>query len=359
MTSKEIARWRLTNQLIAGSKCTSPGEAIATMGAVQAQDYLSSLWAVGLRVANATEQDVEGAIANRQIVRTWPLRGTLHFVAPHDLRWMLEHLAPRVVAAAAGRHRELELDDATFRRSAKIFVRALQGGKVLTRPEMMELLERAKIVTANQRGYHILWKLALGGLLCCGPRKGKQQTFVLLDEWLPSSQRNLSREEALAGFALRYFASHGPATMEDFAWWIGLKKSDAQTVLDSIAPHLSSITSDGKTFWLRSSTTSASDGSTGLHLLPSFDELLIGYTDRSNSLAPEQVQHITPGSNGMFMPIIVKAGRVVGTWRRTLKKSSVSVEPNAFTPFGKSDLRAWSTAAKRYAAFLGADLLPE
>jgi hypothetical protein len=80
------------------------------------------------------------------------LRGTLHFVAPHDIRWMLKHLAPRVVAAAARRHRELELDEATFARSTKIFTRALQGGKVLTRPEMMELLERSKIVTAISAG---------------------------------------------------------------------------------------------------------------------------------------------------------------------------------------------------------------
>jgi hypothetical protein len=352
MTSREIARYRLTNQLIAGSTCTSPSEVVTAMGAVQAQDYLGSLWAVGLRARNVTERDVEQAIEDRKIVRTWPMRGTLQFIAPDDVRWMLESLGPRMIASAARRHRELELDASVFARSEKLFARALEGGKQLTRPEIMGLLERARISTSKQRGYHILWRHALGGLICCGPREGKQQTFVLLDEWLPRVRRR-ARDQALADFALRYFTSHGPATVADFAWWLGIKKSDATAALDSISPQLSRFTSNGSTYWMRESALTPRDRPGDLYLLPSFDELLIGYTDRSDALASDHAGKINPSMNGLIRPLIVKAGRVIGTWKRTLKKGMVSLDHHAFTSFGKSDLRAWTAAAKRYAKFLG------
>lgn len=325
------------------------------MGAVQAQDYLSSLWAIGARFSDATEAKVEKAIADRAIVRTWPMRGTLHFIAPCDVRWILEYLAPRVISAAARRHRELELDGPVFARSEKILTRALEGGKALTRPEMMSLLERGRIAAANQRGYHILWRLALSGILCGGPREGKQQTFVLLDEWIPSKRRR-PLEEELANFALRYFTSHGPATAEDFGWWMGIKKSEACAAIDSIASHLSSFQANGSTYWLASSASTPPDQRGSVYLLPSFDELLIGYTNRSDAVAPEYAQAVAPGANGMFMPIIVKGGRVVGTWKRTLgKANSVSLTSAPLTPFSNADLRGWKAAAKHYADFLGTE----
>src|SRR5262249_57865845 len=81
MTSSDIARLRLHNQHIAGATFEQPGAVVAWLGAVQAQDYLGSLWAVGLRMRNAVEADIERALADGTIIRTWPMRGTLHFVA--------------------------------------------------------------------------------------------------------------------------------------------------------------------------------------------------------------------------------------------------------------------------------------
>jgi hypothetical protein len=339
--------------MIASPACSSPEQVVTAMGAMQAQDYLASLWAIGVRLSDATEAEIEKAIADRKIVRTWPMRGTLHLIGPDDVRWTLEHLAPRMIAAAARRHRELELSNAVFARSEKIFVRALEGGKALTRPEMMALLERAKIATANQRGYHILWRLALAGVICGGPRQGKQQTFVLLDEWIPRARRR-SRDEVLADFALRYFTSRGPATLDDFSWWIGLKKSDAAAVVDSISSKLSSFSLGGATYWLSSSTPAPVDRTGDLYLLPSFDELLLGYTDRSAAIPSELTRSVTPVANGMFMPIIVKSGRVMGTWKRTFsKKNAVILAPEPFAAFTKTESRSWTKAAMRYASFLG------
>lgn len=181
---------------------------------------------------NAVEADIEQALADRTIIRTWPMRGTLHFVAATDVRWMLELLTPRIVANNAQRLlRQFGLDEAVFARSKDLFVRALQGGKRLARNAMYEVLEAGGVSTAGQRGLHILGRLAQAGVICFGAREGKQQTFALLDEWAPTARR-MARDEALAEIARRYFTSHGPATLQDFAWWSGLTVANAQAALE-------------------------------------------------------------------------------------------------------------------------------
>jgi hypothetical protein len=355
MTSRDFLRQRLINQQIAQASRRSPAEVVARLGAMQAQDYPGALWAVGLRSEGATEADVERAIAERTIVRTWPMRGTLHFVAVADVRWMLDLLTPRIIAGSAARTRQLELDNAIFTRSRKLFIRALQGGRILTREAMLDLLERGKISTAGQRGYHILWRLAQEGLLCFGTREGKQQTFALLDEWAPPAKA-MEREEALAELARRYFTSHGPATLQDFAWWSGLKVSDGKAGLAMAASRLSRETMDGVDYWLPPPTSSFIPHSftfPHLHLLPAFDQYMLGYADRSAALDPLHSQKIVPGNNGMFMPTIVVRGRIVGTWKRAFKRGGVSVEARPFAPLNNAESRAFAVAARRYGDFMG------
>src|SRR5262249_44923549 len=173
-------------------------EVVSSLGAVQAQDYPGSLWAVGLRIRSAVEADIERALADATIIRTWPMRGTLHFVACGDVRWMLDLLTPRIVTAAARRlRRDFGLDGAVFSRGRKVVAAALQGGKHLSRIAACGVLETAGISTAAGRGLHILWRLAQDGLVCFGARDGKQQTFTLLDEWAPAA-RAMKRDDALA-----------------------------------------------------------------------------------------------------------------------------------------------------------------
>jgi hypothetical protein len=353
MTPRDLLRLRLINQQIAPAILRSPAEVVARLGAMQAQDYSGALWAIGLRSENAIEADVERAIAERTIVRTWPMRGTLHFVATADVRWMLRLLTPRTIAASATRNRQLELDDAIFTRSRKLFVRALQGGRALTRDAMTALLEDAKISTAGQRGYHILWRLAQEGVLCFGSREGRQHTFALLDEWAPRA-KSMDRKEALAELARRYFTSHGPATLQDFVWWSGLKVSDGKAGIAMAASLLARETIDGVEYWLSSSTFIPHPSTfPPVHLLPGFDQYLLGYTDRSAALDPLHSQKIVPGNNGMFMPTIVIRGRVAGTWKRTRKRQEITIEASPFTPLNKSETRAFSAAAKRYGDFIG------
>ncbi len=351
MTNLNIVHRRLYNQHIAGTTFEKPSDVVGWLGAVQAQDYLGALWAIGLRMRRATEAGIEQAIADRTIIRTWPMRGTLHFVTPEDVHWMLELLTPRIIAQAAGRHRQLELDEAMFARSKNLFTEALQGDKQLTRDEMYQLLERANISTAGQRGYHLLWRAAQEGLICFGAPSGKQQTFTLLDEWAPRTKR-LERDEALAELTRRYFTSHGPATLPDFVGWSGLTVTDARAGLEMVKSHLGQELVNGQTYWLAPDGPAIKDNSPATYLLPGFDEYMLGYKDRTAALDPIHTQKITPGNNGVFSPTIVISGRVAGTWKRKVKKNAVVMTLSPFTALTEAESQAIAVAAWQYGAFL-------
>ena len=342
-----IARQRLRNQHLARPQFHNPGDVVAWLGAVQAQDYLGALWAVGLRTRRAIEGDVEQAIADRAIIRTWPLRGTLHFVAPADVRWMLKYLAPRIVARSSLRHKQLELDAAIFTRSTKVIVKALQGGRQRTRAAMYAVLEAARISTAGGRGLHILWKIAHDGVICFGTRRGKQHTFVLLNEWVPPA-RMPERDEALAELARRYFTSHGLATLQDFGWWSGLAAADARSAVEMVRPHLLQATIDGQAYWLPSSKPAAGRAARMSFLLPAFDEYTVAYRDRSAVLATRWAN----AGAGALSPTIVIDGQVVGTWTRTRKDDTVVITPLPFAKLGDAGTHAVAAAAQRYRRFL-------
>jgi hypothetical protein len=344
-----IPRQRLHNQYLARATFEEPGDVVRWLGAVQAQDYRGALWAVGLRTSGATEDAIERAIADRTIVRTWPLRGTLHFVAPEDVRWMLKVLAPRMVARSALRHKQLALDEALFARSTKLIVKALQGGRALTRDAMYARLEAAHISTVESRGLHILWRIAHDGVICFGQRQGRQQTFVLLDEWVPAA-RALERDEALAELARRYYTSHGPATLQDFSWWSGLSAADARAGLEMASAHLRHETIGGRAYWVSSSMTPAGKRSRMAWLLPPYDEYTVAYQDRSAVLDPTRAARL---GNGIFSPTIVVDGQVVGTWTRRLEKGGVVVVPRLLAKLGGLETRAVAAAVERYGRFLG------
>lgn len=347
MKASDIARIRLASQQIGATRFDEPGALVAHMGALQAQDHASALWAIGLRVRGASLADVLAAIASRAVVRTWLLRGTLHVVAGADLRSMLALLGPRTIAAMAGRHRQLELDDQVFTACRKLLEKALRGTP-LARGVLFALLEANGIATAGQRGIHILWRLSQDGLLCFADHIGKQPAFALLDDWLPQSAPPLARDEALARLAVRYFTSHGPATVADFAYWSGLTLTDARRGLAG-AHGLEQRTADGTTWIMAPGAFDQAGDGRGVFLLPGFDEYLLGYKDRGAVLAPEYAERITPGGNGVFKPMIVSNGRIVGTWRR----ADAALAPEAFTTLSGAEKKALAAAGARYRSFCG------
>jgi hypothetical protein len=353
MKSSDIIRYRLHNQQIARTKFRKPEEIVEWLGAVQVQDYSGGLWGVGLRLPGSTLVDIEKALIDRKIIRTWPMRGTLHLVPARDARWMLELLTPRVIRRSARRYKELGLNDEIFERSEELISQALEGGRQLTREALYDVLARGGINPEGQRSYHILGYLAQKGVICLGVREGKQQTFVLFDEWVAESRR-LERDEALAEIARRYFTSHGPATLQDFVWWTGLAAAEAKAGLEMVKAELMKEEIDGKHYWFSPLSVPAGEDEPPIAcLLPNYDEYMIGYKDRSAVFRalPEKLDSQAYGRIALNYTIIID-GVIAGSWRRERKKDRVVVRTKLFRPLDRDERDALSLAIERYGKFL-------
>lgn len=356
MKLSDLANLRLTSQQISYHQFKSASELVVWMGGMQAQDYPGAKWAIGLRLPKATETTVEKALADASIVRSWVLRGTLHFVAPQDLRWMIALTADRLLKKANTTHLSLKLDAAIFKRSQSVFQRALEGGKLFTREELYEALNQKGISTQGQRGYHMLWAAGLRRLICFGPLKGKQPTFALVDDWIRKSNE-LKSEQALAELALRYYRSHGPARVEDFAWWAGLTLTEARAGHQAVKGKLAEMKVDGESFWMAPGLAKFRTPPPDVFMLPGFDEYVIGYEDRRIVIDDELDPLLVPYKNGMFQPTIVSSGRIIGTWKRNIQKENVFIDISPFNSFTKSETKKASDAARRFGDYLGLEAI--
>lgn len=359
LTRADALTLRMTSLLLRGrpdgTKPPADVSGVVTwLGAMQAQDLASGLWSFGARLPAYTVSDVTAALERREALRTWPMRGTVHFVPPRDVRWMLDLMGVRALAGAAKRREFLGLTEQIADRAVDVLGAALAGGGRMTRSQCMAVLAERGIDAAGQFGYHLLWYASQRGVLCIAPNVGTEQTFVLLDEWVPDPHRP-DREEALATIALRYFRGHGPTTRQDFAGWTGLTAADAKRGIAAAGDQLAGVTVDGVEMHLDRSLLGVSppglDGGEML-ALPGFDEYLLGYKDRALMLADEHKQAIVPGGNGVFQPTVVRDGRVVGTWRRALTKTKARITVMPLVPLGKADRAKIEEAFQRYARFV-------
>jgi hypothetical protein len=352
MDASDVIRRRLHHQQLVGSISESPDEVVAWFGAMQGQDYAGAKWAVGLRCPGATLADVDQAVEEGKVVRTWLLRGTLHITTSSDIRWMLDLIRGRLIFASAARHRQLGLDETTHTRSQNVLVKALQRDRLVTRQEIKNLLERAGIPAGSSHVYHMLHRAALEGLICFGPSEGKQDTFALLDEWVPQGQEK-TREDALRELARRYVRSHGPATARDFAWWSGLTLTEARAALALCSSWLRQEMIDGERTWLSEDEPGGTLPSPAVHMLPPFDEYYVGYKAR-DLLLESQHSHRTKkvAAGGVFRPIVLLDGQIVGIWKWTQGAAGDVITPELFRALSNAEHEALAMAVQRYSSFL-------
>src|SRR4029453_402659 len=309
---------------------------------------------------------VRAALDSGTVVRSWPLRGTLHFVAPEDLKWILDITRDRMLQSVAPRHRELGISAEDIRDCRKIAEKVLAEGEGASRGQLCEAFEAGGQVTKAQRGVHLIWSLCQRAWLVQGPVAGTtgklagQQLFVPFDDWITESRR-LERAEGIAELLLRYFRSHGPATERDFAWWSQIPLTEVRAALANLKDGLVELEYGVTSFWLSAETAALLDGTAAgvpgprtVLALPGFDEFLLGYTDRSPVLPPEHAQKVVPGGNGVFKRMIVSGGQVVGTWAPSGKGRNTVVEPLPFEAdgLGPAGKRSFELQAKKYLAFL-------
>jgi len=347
----DVAKQRMHNQRLTGVPFDRPEEVVRWLGAVQSQDYGGAKWGVAQRTTGATNAELDRLFAEGAILRTHVLRPTWHFVAPDDIRWLLGLTGPRVHAANAFRYRQLELDDVTLRRGNDLLANALQGGKSLTRAELAEAIQGGGIDTSGQRLAHMVMYAELDAVICSGHLRGKQFTYALFDERVPRT-REFTRDEALAELTRRYFASHGPATVQDFAWWSGLTVTDGKTGIELAKAHLTSEVVDGRTYWLAAAPMAVQPRTPAVHLIPNYDEYLVAYRDRSAALDESVIGKIMSDRDAIFADSIIIDGLVAGRWRRTVGRYEVTVRTSPFVPLSGAERDAVRAAADVYGRFL-------
>ena len=330
---------------------------LGNLFALQGQDLPGTLWAIGQRATGVTIGDVRAAFNSGRYVRSWPFRGTLFAMAAADLPWILDLTGPRILAGAASRHKALEIDADTIARARDAVVTRIRSGEGALRPDMMAAFESAGVRTDGQRGYHLLWTLALEATIALGPFDGAQQAFVLVEDAV-SSPRRLKGLDAVREIVARYLRAHGVASVADIAWWSQLAMRDIRVAIAELASSgvITDFTHDGVEFWANEDTVQSATSARipTLLLLPGFDEYLLGHGKRGHALDPDYAELFVPGRNGVFKPTIVVGGRVVGTWSRTTTTREAIVALSPFDrPLTQTSLAAVRTEVTRYGRFLG------
>ena len=358
MKLETIARQRLFNQRLLASSFRQPVEVVHWLGAAQAQDYAGAKWSLGMRLdpatADVSDTAVEQAFDAGAMLRTHVLRPTWHFVAPADIRWLLALTAPRVTLLNAPYYRRVGLDDELYARAREVLIQALAGSTHPTRDELRQALDTAHIAADIElRMIYILMRAELDGLICSGPRRGKQFTYALLDERVPPTAP-LGREEALAELARRYFTSHGPATVHDLARWASLTLEDVRTGLAASAAHLQSEEVDGQTYWFDPALPpppAPSAEEPAAYLFSIYDEYVIGYKEWSAIADAEDAARLRALANDLTNVVLVD-GRIVGTWKRAIGSRGVTVTLRPLRTLRQEETDAVAAAADRLGAFL-------
>lgn len=350
-----IAQLRLASQRLITDQQSTPAEVVRFMLAMQAQDYPGAKWSIGLRSPGTSEAVVDLAIERGEVVRSWPLRGTLHFTAAEDLGWLLDLTNPRMATTAARRRSQLGLDDKTVGKAYDAVGAALESGAALTRSEVLDVMARADVTIEKQRGYHLLWNLATAKLHCFGPNRGKEHTFVSMAKWI-RKPRILSGDEAVAELVGRYFTSHGPATIRDLVGWSKLTIGDIKRGIAAAGKQLVAREVEEQSYWMAAGLEDVAGAllEESAHALPGFDEYLLGYQDRTAVLDSAYAQLVCPGSNGIFMPTIVVNGRVLGTWKQVKKRGELVITASPFAKkLGRDARAAFQKALGRLGAYHG------
>lgn len=355
---RDISRLRLRVQRVEGASFESAAAVVGGLLAVQSQEAGLAKWSLGMRSAQGSEAAVDEALAEGAVLRTHILRPTWHYVLPADIRWLMRLTAPRVKRLSVGRWTQLALDASTFARACDAIARRLEGGRHATRAELADELDRAGVAREGQRLAWILMSAELDLLICSGAPRGRKETYALLDERAPAragadGADDADHDELLARLALRFFASHGPATAADLAWWASLTLTEARRGLAASAPQLERLTVDGTDYWWAGAPADARP-SPRAHLLQAYDELIVGYRSPRDEINLERLAPAGVLPRPSFHSSILLDGQVVAFWRRLVARAGEGfiVETRPARALRPREQRALADAIARYQAFL-------
>jgi Winged helix DNA-binding domain len=344
-----VLRRRLVTQRLVGRKLSQPQDVVRLLAAVQSQEYAHGFWSLGMRTRGSTYVDVKSAFDDGRILRTHMLRTTWHFVAPEDIRWILAITSPRTLTVFGSHFRSLGLDTQTQLATSEKVVTMLEGGHAFTRKEIGTRLTQQGVTLGGERLTYIVMSAELRGLICSGPMRGAQHTYMVLDERVKPGLL-YEAEAARAELAFRFFAGHGPASLSDFTRWSKLTVADARTGIAAAGNRLDAMEVDGQRLWFDPATPKPRSVPLTAHLLPLYDEALLTYPQLN---FPTTAGHPHPPDMTLFTGSVLVGRRNVGTWRRTITGRTLTIETDLAPDLGDEHLAAIEKAVDRLTAFLG------
>jgi hypothetical protein len=320
----------------------------AAVCALQAQAFDAARHQVRVRSAGLTARDVDRSFdVERSVVRTWLMRGTLHLCAADDLRWLVDVFGPPINRLIATRLRNLGLDEATCERGVAVLRKELANGPVARR-RIREALVGARVleVPVGTTLLHLLYHAAALGVVCCGPRMGRDDSFVLLDDWVAPS-KGPRGEAALAELAVRYFGAYGPASEADFAAWSGLRMSMIRPAMAAISTRLVEFPGPIRGLWTVGPAEAIEIARPAVRLLGHFDTFLLGYRRREHLGGAAAEAWIHDGGGGWIRPVVLVDGWIVGGWRLEAKPRDLEI---TVMPFERIGRRAYPAIGREVAA---------
>ncbi|HEY6285096.1 MAG TPA: winged helix DNA-binding domain-containing protein [Ktedonobacteraceae bacterium] len=362
LSDDQLRLVRLTAQRLTPQQ---PGEVIGVAQVVkevcgiQAQDESAATLAVRARSIGLLDSAVEQArVHDRTIIRTWGPRGTLHLLASDDIGWLLPLFGPVFVAGDRRRRGELGLSEDICAQGMRIIRNALANQGPLTRAELFEQLSNQGIHLEGQARPHLLGRAALEGLICLGPDRGTEPTYVLLNDWIGQEHKghSLSEDEANAELTRRYLSAYGPATPGDQAAWSGLPLSKIRAVWQRIEDELLGIETAGSPVWMLKTQAvrldELAESTPIVRLLPRFDIYLLGYQKRDLTVQPQYAKRINAGG-GIVHPTVLVDGRTVGVWKSKREKDHFVVMVEPFEQLAPEIYEGLETETEDLARFLG------
>jgi hypothetical protein len=367
LSGADLRRWRLHSQGLLGPPVSGPAAVVRRSGAVQAQDHVPALWSVARRCTGPggrppAQAEVGARYDEGAFLRLHVLRPTWHFVPPERHRALVALTGPRLAAALAARWRGLSLTDEVRARAAELLAAAVRQQGPLTRADAQTVLTGAGIDVEGQRLPHLLVSAELAGVLTSGPARAggptPAHTWALVDDRVPAGGVP-DLPEVVRALVLDYVRSHAPATERDLAWWSGLPLGDVRAGLRAAWPELTTVVVRGRRYWYAGVPPLPAGDSDGpaVHLVPSFDEYLVGHTESRDVVDPHGFARHTP--RALLGPSVLVDGALAGRWRRVLSPAGggrVDVVVTPLVPLSARALRGLEDEAERYAAFVGRPL---
>jgi Winged helix DNA-binding domain len=362
LTDDQVRLLRLrANRLLEPSPRASAADVVNAAVGIQAQDQAAAALGIRARSAGLTAADVaQERNEERAIVRTWAMRGTLHWLAARDVRWLITLFGEDFIRKNRHRREQLGLDDDVCECAVRALRDVLADRGPLTRDEITEALAVRDIKLEGQARPHLLYVAAFQGAICCGPDRGVQPTYVLLDDWLRQQGPSPSRDEALAELARRYLGAYAPAAPADFAAWSGLAMPDARAAWQQVANEVVEVSTSRGAMSLLKEHAGRIDEKPEHHstvrLLGAFDTYPFGYRDRHLITPPEHARRVNAGG-GMVRPILIVEGLAVGTWRTKRQRNRLDVTIDSFQKLGTDLVRAIEAEAADIGRFLEIETL--